>query len=457
MVTMDLQQWLEQFRVDDEKLAGEFSEAMTFVTMFSGLISYCAFKVNYGFTNCPAENPTAVAIVCPRGNYVYFDVTLWSKLTVKQRAFLIVHEIMHIFLAHGHRGYEMNYVKEVWDYAVDYFVNGYAYGYYLCKSSGTVRREQRAEQYLEVIPDSVCKPLLDERFTGMSSDDIYHQLMEEGLAEKLKAKEPQKGQGNGAGNGGDQNGEPSGRTDGCLDPHHQTDTIDPETQKQMQENEITLMAGVEAAKNGKNIGQGDLGLIKYISSLVAPVVSWEEHLRSTMKSRVPIRTSYNRISRRRSGGVVFPTYMGDHLDVVFGFDSSGSMGHDDIVRAYSEAVGVLEELDSFTIKIVSCDTKAHVVGEYDNDNYVTPEDMELKVVGGGGTYMSPIADYCAELVESGENVDLLVIVSDGEIFDHDLSGHTGETSYEKVFITTRRNATIDGWVNIHLPTNNPKH
>lgn len=443
---MNIQQILAASEIKNDYLVKEFSDSLTFVTMFSNLISYCAFSVNYAFTDHKELNPTAIAIVCAEGNFVYFDGDLWEKLNTKQRAFLIVHEIMHIFLAHPLRRIESGYFKPIWDHAADYYVNAYGAGYYKNKD-GEIRRESRAMQYLEIIPEITVdhlehpiKLLLDEKYTGWTTDEIYRDLMEEF---KDEIEEMQTAMGD------PEDGLSSVGGKSTLDGHTSADGSDDGIGEQIQKNQITLLSAVESAKADKNIGQHDLGLIRVIDALVAPVIDWKDHMKDVVKSCVPLRSTYNRISRRRSGGIVFPTYDGEHLDVVWGIDSSGSMTEEDIIKAYSEMVGILEELDTFTIKVVTCDTKAHLIAEYDQDSYQSPADLDLRVVGGGGTILNPIVEYADALVEDGDNVDLLVVVSDGFIFEGDLTVE-GETEYDRVFVTTRADQFKKGWTNIRL-------
>ena len=381
---MDVFQTLMDGRVEiTEKLSEELSEARTNVILGSSLISYALFTCEIYFTSCD-ENPTACALVRGSGNYIFIDTTLWGSIKLKHRAGILYHETLHIFLEHGYRGRDNMYDPQKWNKATDYNINPTCKGLY--KNDFGVVKDPRASKYFDM-PEWV---LYDVRYVGMSSDEIYELLDDD-----------------------DDETEAFDVVDMEGDGFESDELIDAQVQKNRQ----TMMASIKMAEDMGGIGEHELGIVRQIHELTKPVVGFRDHLETFMRSSVPTRTTYRRISRK-SSDVIFPSLEGNHMNLLIGIDTSGSTRDSDIVECMSEVVGLAEDLDSWTIHVVSCDSKPYYVAELSSDTFETGEIKDLKLRGGGGTILGPMLNS-VEGVEY-ESIDAAIIMTDGHLNDDDV-------------------------------------
>ena len=112
-------------------------------------------------------------------------------------------------------------------------------------------------------------------------------------------------------------------------------------------------------------------------------------------------------------GVIFPSYMGEKVNLVYGVDSSGSMSQQAHSEAYGELYGLLESLDGWTVSVASCDTQLHEMGTFSNEEGDTFGDIQFKMSGLGGTYLSPLMDYADRIHDDIDEVNAIIIVTDG--------------------------------------------
>ena len=187
---------------------------------------------------------------------------------------------------------------------------------------------------------------------------------------------------------------------------------------QIQKNTQSALASVELAKATNSIGVNELELVRMFNDMATPVVNWTDRLSHTISTAVDDISAYNRISRR-STDVCFPTFYGNHVNVFFGVDSSGSMSENDYRRALGELSGILEQYDAWEVDVYTCDTAIHLIGEFSSEDGDTVID-DVYIKGGGGTEMAVMINHCNELVESGEkNYSVCIIVTDGYLMDSD--------------------------------------
>lgn len=372
-----------------------FSGARTNVSLASPMLAYMLFRCEYLWTR--DENiQTAAAMPWNGKNYIFINPDFWmnSLKNNEERAFVLLHEVLHIFLEHVGRASDQGYDPQLWNVATDYVINLTCSGAYKKDDASRVDYANKYKLYLAV--PSMC--LFDERFINMSADEVYHLLLEENDNDAQKAVESALS----GGEGGQQ----------ALDGVADVGVSDGDSMKNRQ----SASAGAKQAQAAKSIGENEGDLIRRLEEMNKPFVSWRDELDESVQHSTKERTTYNRLSRREGdGGVVFPSMTGNRISGVFGFDSSGSMSEEDYRDVVGELSGLLDQFDGWDMHIVSCDTKATVLGQYSSDDDDDINSIDLDAVGGGGTSMSPIADYAVEQIEMGEEINFCVIVTDGYV------------------------------------------
>ena len=83
-----------------------------------------------------------------------------------------------------------------------------------------------------------------------------------------------------------------------------------------------------------------------------------------------------------------PKYEEELPQIVFGIDTSGSIGDHEKTTYANEISGVLEQFQC-TIKAIYCDTKVRHTQDLATDDLP----IKLEIRGGGGTLFSPVFDY----------------------------------------------------------------
>jgi predicted metal-dependent peptidase len=376
------------------KFQEELVEARVYCNIATPLFSYMLYKCNIGIDN---SIPTAAAKVLSKTNDIVFNEKFWDSLTGKERAFLLLHETLHIFLQHGTRLIDKAYNAMLWNIATDYHINYVLSGMY--KENGYIKINQRYTEYLRFIKGG----LLDERFVGMSSDEIYDLLLEEADGDPDKAVEKATGS----------NG----------DAYDEVYATEADSSAQETENAQSAIAAVQNAQmiGDGGIGDNELGISRIFKNLAEHKVKWQDILAETIRSSVKIRETYSRVSRKSRGGVIFPTYTGNSVNLVLGIDTSGSVSDGQLNEFVSEIRGIMHSFDSYTVDIITCDTSVYQIGQYTQDTPFDAIDW-IKMAGGGGTRMKSMVNYAQNRLQDESAEDMIcVIFTDGYLYKNDVS------------------------------------
>lgn len=425
-----------------EEWRESFSEARTFVSLASPLMAYMMFNCKYHWVDDPRIK-TAAAMPKDGVNHIFINPTFWMTglKNTEQRSFVLLHEILHIFLEHSGRQVDMGYNHELWNIATDYHINLTCAGAYREDENSSVQYAKKYRLYMEK-PTFV---LFDERFIEMSSDEIYHLLLEENDQDAQKAIEACTG-----GQQAGEDGQPQGGNGGGTGqvPLDRVSGEAPDREQQAA-NRQTASAAVASAASSNMIGDSEGNLAERLHNMSKPVVDWREELAEAVQTSTKERYTYNRLSRREGdGGVVFPSLTGRKISVCFGFDSSGSMGAEDYADVGGELSGVLDQFEAWELYLLSCDVKAFELGYYASDDGDDLSTMTLEARGGGGTDMTPLVTYSNDLVDSGEEINACIVVTDGYIPVDDLEREFSDELVNIVVVTRGGNK--------HLTLNNAK-
>lgn len=372
--------------LDSSKLPAGAKEAL--ITAKIDLVRKYPFVGNLvmstemGFVDDPAiKTAAATTIPC---NRVFINADFFVNQMNKRelRPFIIAHEILHIFLEHIGRARDHQYHRGLWNVATDFCING-----------SLKQMIDGADRSVMEMPDFV---LHDTTHYGKSADQIYHELLQEHDNDAEAAANAY-----GAGNIGDEDYEGQRPVDKVSD-----ESVSEETKVSNRQ----MVAGSLNEAGSSSMGEGYGDLIRQFEELVESKLPWQSLLQEFVTQTTKIRPTYNRVSRRSTARVMFPTLTGDSINLVYGVDTSGSMSTEDLSECMTELRSIVESYESWYVTMLSCDTRAHVLGEYDSENGDEWETMSKELIGGGGTDMAPMVEYAHEM-EDEPNV--CVILTDG--------------------------------------------
>lgn len=332
------------------------------------------------------------------GKHLYFNENFLESLDDQELEFLICHEIMHCVYEHMMRRGSRD--PALWNAAADFVIN------------------------LEIVDQNLGKMpkvgLLDEKYRGLSSNEVYDLLYQE---QKDKGEQGYKTMDvhMEPGQGDPQDGDGNGNTDPWKGPIG----ISKEEAKQLSD-EIK-QAVIEAAKQA---GAGNIpgGVKRMLKELLEPEMDWRELLQMDIDSAFKSDFAWARPNRKISsmGGIVLPGLDTDSMvKVAVAIDTSGSISHDMLRDFLSEIKGIMDQHTDFEIKLWFFDTTTYTVHNFTPDNM---DDMiSVEIEGGGGTCFDCNFNMMKEIDLVPER---LLIFTDGYPF-----GSWGDDSYcDTIFV-----------------------
>jgi len=231
--------------------------------------------------------------------------------------------------------------------------------------------------------------LLDERFRGMDSQEVFKLLMEEGQ-----------------GQGGDGEGEGGGLDDHDWDTSGMSQQEIEEHVKEVNQaiRQGQLMAGKMGGKQSRELGE-----------LLEPKVDWREQLRDYVSSLADGKdiSTWQRVNRRwLQHDMYMPSTVSESMGrVVIAIDTSGSIGGRELNEFLSEVQAICMNVQPELVDLLYWDTEvaAHeVYGREDLGKLV----KSTKPAGGGGTDPACIPQYIADKQLKPECV---IVLTDGYV------------------------------------------
>jgi predicted metal-dependent peptidase len=331
----------------------------------------------------------SVKTMATDGVTLYYNPEFVDTLTAATLAGALAHEVLHPALHHHVRRSGRD--QKSWNVACDYAINP------LLVDAGLS------------LPEGV---LLDNRFRGMSAEQIYNLLETDSEPEQ----EPG-GRGQTEGTGGDESigarlpgdggNEPSApETDGgigqVLDAPAAEDG-DSGTQEQIREWNIAVNQATNVAQQA---GKVPAGLRRTLDGGAEAAVDWREMLRRSWSDTMPSDYSWMRPNRRHLwNGIYLPGVVREGVgEVAIAVDCSSSVSARQLRLFEAEARCILEGQRPERVHVLYFDAAVHRV-----DTYHAGERIELNPVGGGGTVFGP----CFEWLEAqGIRPHCLVFLTD---------------------------------------------
>lgn len=389
-----------------------------------------------------------IATACTDGKVIRFNPDFLLSLHKHEQVGLCVHEVMHVYSKHHLR--RGNRDPQLWNVAADYFINQ------VIVDAIKMERRNRGGSIMR-LPDGA---LLDDRFRGMSTEQIYDLLKKEqdnpdnpdgpidgpsgrcpgnkegdqpdgeqpqepgetGAAEG-EAECPQDNPGQGQPDGGTSaDGEEQaptggqGQTPGRTPVGSWGDVIDApvsdEAEQAEAEREVEVLVE-QASQAAKSRGLMPGSAQTLIDEYKKAKVDWRAVLRQLMQAKTIVDYTYTRPHRKHyhlmnSYGSFIPDYQRENMgELVVAIDSSCSVQDPEAQQFLGEIADICEDVQPSMVHVIQCDTRIRQV-----DTFERGDEFDVgEIVGRGGTDFQPVFDW----VEENE-IDpvALIYFTDGE-------------------------------------------
>ncbi|MGA8740172.1 MAG: VWA-like domain-containing protein [Terracidiphilus sp.] len=321
------------------------------------------------------------------GVSLYYNPDFVETLNAATLAGTLAHEVMHPALHHHVRRSGRD--PKRWNMACDYAINP------LLVDAGLN------------LPEGV---LLDNRFRGMSAEQIYSLLDSE--ASQDSGSEDEEGESEGERPNADQPpageaNEPSApMTEGGIGQVLDAPASDKETptiEEQIREWNIAVNQATTIAKHA---GKVPAGLNRTLEGAAEAAVDWRELLRRHWSDTIPADYSWMRLNRRHLWtGLYLPGVVREGVgEVAIAVDCSGSVSARQLRLFEAEVRSILEGQRPERVYVLYFDAMVHKV-----ETYEAGERIDLNPVGGGGTEFGPCFGW---LDDRGIRPQTLVFLTD---------------------------------------------
>jgi len=384
------------------------------------------------------------------GKRLLLNPDWYFPLPDKQRVFINCHEIAHALFMHPaqfylHRkedrgvywaGKTLPFLPKVANYAADFVINA-----------------MLIESKIGEMPQG---GLYDTKIatSDTSWQEAYHRIWEEcesqgGTSKGNGAGEAEPGEGE---QGEEEDGEglpqdpadkdergkngrfEKGQFDSHLEPGA-TDQLKPTDSRAMPDPQRWTQAIMGAKAVAQGTGNMPAALEKVLDKLLAPKVSWTEHIEGLFARKVHGHAyDFRRLDRRlivRNIGAPGKSGHGCGT-IVVAMDSSGSIYAvpELIERFFGETAGIFEQLNPRRIIVIWCDATVQETFEIEDADDLM-KCFYKGAVGGGGTAFKPPFDWIEE--HDIDDVDAMVYLTDGDNSDKDELAAMGEPKYPVIW------------------------
>jgi predicted metal-dependent peptidase len=329
----------------------------------------------------------AVKTMATDGVSLLWNPEFVETLNAATLAGTLAHEVMHPALHHHLR--RSGREPKRWNIACDYAINP------LLIDAGLK------------LPEGV---LVENRFRGMSAEQIYNLLESEAdPAEDGSGKDQSGAAGSGTnrGPGSDESGAPGApETEGGIgqvldapEPEHDCQTPG----EKAREWDVAVNQAMTVARQA---GKVPAGLERTVEGAAEAAVDWRELLRRLWSETIPADYSWMRPNRRHLWtGLYLPGVVREGVgEVAIAVDCSGSISGRQLRLFEAEARSILEGQRPERVYVLYFDAAVHNVETYESGQQIT-----LNPVGGGGTSFEPCFEW---LDERGIRPQTMVFLTD---------------------------------------------
>lgn len=352
------------------------------------------------------EIPTA----CTDGINLYINPNFYLQCSPKVRVSVLAHEAWHVAYKDMLRVGTKD--PEVWNEACDHYINHLLGNY--TDSKNTKPYE---------IPNTWCK---DTKYQGWEKEAIYADLVQQ------KQQNPTSGQSSaGMGMG-------SGQPDFTKAKDPDGNPLPNQTL------EATINASlVKAATAARMSGHGSHipdSLKEELEMITNPPLDWNTIFQNILSGFAKDDYSYTRFNRRFLPDFYLPSLFSESFgEVVFGFDTSGSMTDEQCASFIGHINYVQDFIKPEKITIMAFDTRVRSIHTFEKDDVI----RSLAFEGRGGTCLEDLFEQVTKLKPA-----LLVVYS-----DLDCRRIRKIPNFEVVWLCADNpHATVDFGTLIHIDT-----
>jgi predicted metal-dependent peptidase len=314
------------------------------------------------------------------GRNFYYNSDFVMKLDMDETVFLVAHEVGHCIYEHFIRKGDRD--GALWNMAGDYKING-------------MLVRERIGRLIDTV-----KPLYDEKYDSdeWTAEIIYEELKESGAAPQ-QTIDVHLEVGDGEGD--------SGGT-GDKDSKGKAPKISKDDAKAIADEMKNAIIQAAQSAGAGNI-PGDIK--RMIGELTEPKMDWRQMIRLSLESNLVSDFTFMRPNRKSQfANVVLPGMKKDQqIDIAIALDVSGSISMEDSTAFLSEVQGIMDQFESYKIRVWCFDTEVSGYDEFSDDDGRSITEFEL--TGGGGTDFIPNWDF----MKSRDFVpDQFIMFTDGE-------------------------------------------
>jgi predicted metal-dependent peptidase len=329
----------------------------------------------------------SIATMATDGVSLYYNPEFVEALNSAELCGVLAHEVLHPGLHHHVRRSGRD--PRRWNEACDYAINP------LLLDDGLS------------LPEGV---LVEDRFRGMSAEQIYNILETESEQQTDGPNEGNHSNGDGpqdeSATQSNLNGPTAPITDGgigqVLDAPLPSEGP-PTVEEQAREWNVAVNQAVTLAKQA---GKLPVGMTRALRGAAEASVDWREMLRRLWSETTPADYSWMRPNRRHIwAGIYLPGVIREGIgEIAIAVDCSGSVNERQLRLFESEIRSILEGQRPQLVHVLYFDTIVHKV-----ETYQAGESVCLSPVGGGGTEFGPCFDW---LDDHGIQPQTLVFLTD---------------------------------------------
>lgn len=381
----------------DEKI----SRCRTNVILNFGFFASLLMHLNVTMDNEKLEDG-GMPTMATDGDEIYYHEKFVDGLTISQLNFVLLHEILHVALAHLWRRNHRD--QQLWNMACDFVVNNAiqevvdSYNHHKRKSE--LRETERIE-----MPKGV---LYDRSFSEMSAEEVYKYL--EKNAKKRGGGSPSSGTGSGR-------YEVNGKTYDAPDNHNLWDKADKADLATKNEKQVEWGSNLmQAAESMKMQGVESASLQIHLTAIQNPQKNWKALLRDFIEEEINDYSFAPPDRRYDFDGIMLPDFNDKEevvRDLLFFVDTSGSMSAEEITVCYSEIQGAINQFKKKlhgTLLFFDYSVKDKT---YDFDD-VYGDLSDIIPEGGGGTSFSAVFEYVNKNRSKYDNIKGIIVMTDGE-------------------------------------------
>lgn len=294
------------------------------------------------------------------GRHFYYCTDFINKLDDDELVFLFGHEVGHC--VYNHMGRRGDRQPQVWNMANDYLVND-------------MLVENNVGKRITAVPI-----LYDLKYRGMTSEEIYDELMKNAVKIQVTLDMHMDGSG--------EEGEEGKGSDGKSKSSGVK--LDEETLKKIRDE---MKEAVLQSAQAAGAGNTPAGIKRLIQQFTAPKMRWQDIIRIQLESSLKNNYSFTRPSRKgwHTGAILPGMLPAEHLDVVIAIDMSGSISNEMAQDFLSEVKGMMDMYTTYSIHVFCFDTEVYNPVTFTDDN---GEDIyEYETMGGGGTDFDCAYEY----------------------------------------------------------------